>query len=133
MDLRQTKTGKARTVPLHDHLIEQGFVEFAQARGRGPLFYDPKRHKKNATTPPDEIRAQEVADWARGLGVLPANVAPTHGWRGTFKTSAIGAGIDPRIRDAIAGHSTRSVARAYEQPPAGMLAEALKRFPRYET
>ncbi|KAB0264357.1 tyrosine-type recombinase/integrase [Microvirga brassicacearum] len=133
MDLRQTKTGKARTVPLHEHLVEQGFIEFAQSKRKGPLFYNPKRHKKGASTPPDEIRAQEVADWVRGLGVLPTTVAPTHGWRGTFKTRAIGADMDVRIRDAIAGHSARSVARDYEQPPVGMLAEALKRFPRYET
>lgn len=133
IELRQTKTGRARTVPRHEHLIEQSFIKFAQSKRKGPLFYNPKRHKKRATTPPDEIGAQEVVDWVRGLGVLPETVAPTHGWRGTFKTRAIGAGIDMRIRDAIARHSVRSVAREYEQPPVGMLAEALKKFPRYET
>ena len=32
------KSGQARIVPLHDHLIELGFVEFVNSRGRGPLF-----------------------------------------------------------------------------------------------
>ena len=30
-----TKTGKARTVPLHEHLIEQGFLAFVKANGNG--------------------------------------------------------------------------------------------------
>ncbi len=40
-----TKTRKARVVPLHEHLIEQGFLKFAKATGRGPLFYTgPRNH-----------------------------------------------------------------------------------------
>jgi hypothetical protein len=35
-----TKTGKPRTVPLHEHLIEQGLLEFVKAKAQGPLFYD---------------------------------------------------------------------------------------------
>jgi hypothetical protein len=35
----------ARTVPLHEHLIEQG-VTFAKAKGKGPLFYDPDGRRK---------------------------------------------------------------------------------------
>jgi hypothetical protein len=36
-----TKTGAPRTVPIHEHVIEQGFLEYIKTRGRGPLFYDP--------------------------------------------------------------------------------------------
>jgi hypothetical protein len=32
------KTGKPRTVPLHEHLLAQGFVEFVHGSGNGPLF-----------------------------------------------------------------------------------------------
>jgi hypothetical protein len=28
----------ALSIPLHEHLIEQGFIEFAQSKGKGPLF-----------------------------------------------------------------------------------------------
>ena len=35
------KTGKPRIVPIHEHLIEQGFLKFARQMGRGPLFYNP--------------------------------------------------------------------------------------------
>src|SRR5262249_15967569 len=34
------KTRKPRTVPLHEHLIKQGFLTFAKESGRGPLFYN---------------------------------------------------------------------------------------------
>jgi hypothetical protein len=42
------------------------------------------------------------------------------------------AGIEQRIRRAIAGHSQRDVADRYETPTLEDMAEALKRFPRYE-
>ena len=34
------KGRRARVVPIHEHLIEQGFIKFAEAQGNGPLFYD---------------------------------------------------------------------------------------------
>jgi integrase len=43
------KGNDAREVPLHPHLVEQGFIAFAQGRPRGPLFYDPKARRKDAT------------------------------------------------------------------------------------
>jgi integrase len=59
-------------------------------------------------------------------------VDPLHGWRHSFKTLALGAGIEERIRDAITGHRVASVGRKYEAPPVSMLAEALAKFPRYQ-
>ncbi|PND66014.1 integrase, partial [Escherichia coli] len=35
MDLRVTKTGEPRTVPLHAQLIKQGFLEFVGAAQPG--------------------------------------------------------------------------------------------------
>jgi hypothetical protein len=35
------KGNVARVVPLHEQLVEQGFVAFAESKGKGPLFYDP--------------------------------------------------------------------------------------------
>jgi hypothetical protein len=45
------KTGKPRTVPLHAHLIEQGFLNFERDRGNGPLFCNPKE-KEDGTSDP---------------------------------------------------------------------------------
>lgn len=132
MDLRVTKTGEPRTVPLHKHLVEQGFLEFVEASGSGPLFYDLKRHKANAETSPAEQQAKAVAKWVRETVSLDAGVDPNHGWRHTFKTRALGAGIEERIRDAITGHRVASVGRRYETPSLLMLSRAMERFPRYE-
>lgn len=131
MDLKATKTGEPRTVPLHLHLIEQGFLEFVEAVGLGPLFYDPKRHKAVRRTPPAALRAQKVAAWVREVAGLDPKVDPNHGWRHTWKTRALGAGIEERLRDAVTGHRVASVGRGYETPTIAMLADAIARFPRY--
>ena len=34
------KMKKARTVPLHEHIIAQGFLDFVASRANGPLFYN---------------------------------------------------------------------------------------------
>lgn len=132
MHFRKTKTGLPRTVPLHEHLIEQGFMEFAASRGSLPLFYDPARATGKATTDPAEIRSRKVAQWVRDTVKLDAEVAPDHGWRHTWKTTALGVGIPQRISDAITGHGTKAVARGYETPPVKMMADAMAKFPRYE-
>jgi integrase len=131
MRFHKTKTGQPRTVPLHEHLIEMGFIDFVKSRKSGPLFYDPKRSKGEAKTPQSEQRAIKLAEWVRKETGLDKAVDPNHGWRHTFKTKALEVGIPERISDAITGHSTVSVARSYETPTVGMKADALKRFQRY--
>jgi integrase len=131
MDLRVTKTGIPRTVPIHEHLIEQGFLRFVKEAGSGPLFYDPARHTNESTTSPAEQRGHKVAKWVREAAKLDPDVDPNHGWRHTWKTRALGAGIEERLRDAITGHSVRSVGRRYEAPSLTMLAKAMTTFPRY--
>ncbi len=37
-DAGDVKGNTARTVPLHEHLVEQGFVEFARSKGQGPCL-----------------------------------------------------------------------------------------------
>ncbi|WP_271583673.1 hypothetical protein [Bradyrhizobium sp. CCBAU 45389] len=40
-DAGTIKTRKPRIVPIHEHLVEQGFVDFVHRTGKGPLFYNP--------------------------------------------------------------------------------------------
>src|SRR5690606_26134027 len=129
----------ARTVVLHDHLVEQGFVSFVQEAGSGPLFYDPKaggsRSKvDDPLNPPRPMYVQvrqKLADWVRKLGVTDKGVSPTHGWRHTFKRRAARAKIEQRLRDAFCGHSSGNVGSIYERPSVEDLAEAIKDFPHY--
>lgn len=51
--------------------------------------------------------------------------------RDIWKTWALGAGIEERLRDAITGHSVASVGRRYETPTLRIMADAIRRFPPY--
>ena len=39
------KGRKARVVPVHEHLIGQGFLRFVAQQGTGPLFYRAAQHQ----------------------------------------------------------------------------------------
>ena len=132
MRLRVTKTGEPRSVPVHAHLIEQGFMAFVTASDPGPLFYDPSRHSEGSKTPPGELQGHKLGKWVRETVKLDHGVDPNHGWRHTWKTRALGARIEERLRDAITGHRVASVGRRYETPTLKMLADAMERFPRYQ-
>ncbi len=134
-DAGSTKTGSFREVPLHAEIIRLGFLKWVKARSEGPLFYNPRAEDEiaDATNPkrPRAVKTRErLADWIRTL-VPDKDVRPLHGFRHLFKTVAARAGIEAGIRDAICGHSPRTVADEYEAPTVERMAEALKKFPHY--
>ena len=56
------KTGEARLVPLHPHLIEQGFLATVAKVGNGALFYDPLRARTgNAVNPQYKKAGEHIA------------------------------------------------------------------------
>jgi integrase len=139
-DAGTVKTRKAHSVPLHEHLIEQGFLEYVAKRGKGPLFYDRKDARDTDVTSdpmkpkrPRAVKTRErLADWVRGLGVDDPEVQPNHAWRDTFKQIAERHGISERIHDAITGHKPKTIGRGYGPATVEDMAQALKKFPRYE-
>lgn len=135
MDLTKTKTDEDRTVPLHEHLIELGFLDYVRSVGKGPLFIDPPEisgRTETASRDASEVRASGVAVFIRSKAKLRPNVDPNHGWRGTWKSIAASFGIEERYRDAITGHTPGTVGRKYEKPTTPELVEAMKSFRRYE-
>ena len=133
------KGGKAREVPLHEHLIEQGFLDFVSQHGPGPLFYKPDAAAVRDTSV-DETKQkkprftqvrQRLADWVRSLGVTDREVSPNHGWRHTFKQIGSRAGIERQMLDYIEGHAPINIGAAYGRPTLADMAEAIKKFPRY--
>lgn len=121
-----TKTRKPRTVPIHSHLLEQGFIEFAQSRGAGPLFYEWQEDRAEI----DDV-AQNVGEWVRSLGVDDHAIRPSHAWRHLFRLRAERAGIPDRLIDVIGGWKSASVGRAYGAPLLSDLAREMAKFPRY--
>jgi integrase len=133
-DAGSVKGREPRVVPLHDHLIEQDFLKFVAQRDVGPLFYNPDRRSGKGETerrkaPRSVLARQRLAHWVRGLGITEKGLSPLHGWRHTFKRLAARAGIEPGMRDAICGHSPRTVADEYETPTLEDMAAAMKKFP----
>lgn len=127
-----TKSHQARTVALHQHLIEQGFPAVVAGR-KGPLFYDPERYRGGSSGNPQAKKVGEyLARWVREIGVDDPVVLPNHGWRHRFKTQARLANMDPEIRDVIQGHSPRTVGEAYGDTFPEVSLREIAKLPRYK-
>lgn len=136
-DAGTMKSRKTRVVPLHEHIIAQGFIETVQQVGKGALFYNdatPQRVSADPLKPPrsraDTARAQ-LGEWVRGLGVDDPELSPNHSWRHTFKRIADDIGMPEKMNDAITGHTQATEGRKYGAPSVVAMADALKKFPRY--
>jgi integrase len=124
------KTGKARSVPIHSHLIEQGILELANAGDASSLFY--REGAGNAINPAHKVRAADLAKWVRTLGVNDPEVQPNHGWRHRFKTMSRAAGIPEHIADRTQGHTPRHEGGKYGSGPLATLRDAIELIPRYD-
>jgi integrase len=126
------KVDRAYLVPLHPHLIEQGFLAAIDGR-KGPLFYDPSRYRGGSDGNPQSKKvAERLATWVRSIGVTDLTVQPNHGWRHRFKTQARLVGMDHEARDALQGHVGRTEAQKYGDMPISVLANAIGKLPRYD-
>jgi integrase len=134
------KSARARVVPLHQHLLKQGFLRFVEKRGDGPLFYaprttttaaaeDPLKRKK---APAAQVR-QRLAEWVRELGVKDPELSPNHGWRHSFKAVGRRARISDKVLDDICGHASASTGQEYGRASLEEMAAAIRRFPRYRS
>lgn len=136
-DAGTIKTRKTRIVPIHEHLIAQGFLETVRSVGKGALFYDDKTPRRASSDPMNPSRSRagnvrgDLAEWVRAQGVTDPELSPTHAWRHSFKQIAERVGITEKVHDAITGHAPASEGRKYGQPTAEDMANALKKFPRY--
>lgn len=128
------KTREARLVPLHDHLIEQGFMDVVLGHPGGPLFYNPSGRRAEGVDVNRHAAkvGERIRDWVRNVvGITDPEVQPNHAWRHLFKTVAEEAGIQERVSDAITGHSPANVSRRYGGSTVASKAAALKLFPRF--
>ena len=101
------------------------------------MFYKPSTGNKvidpfNPKRGPAVKARENLGEWVRKIGVRDKELSPSHAWRHTFLSKARQAGIEPSLRFGITGHELGSVGETYGQPEPEELAEAIKRFPRYE-
>lgn len=132
-DAGRVKGNTARTVPIHEHLIEQGFLDVVEATGDGPMFYNPERGRGGSEGNPHHKKMGErLAAWVRKLGVDDPEVQPNHAWRNGFKTRARGK-LDHEAREVLLGHAMKTEGEKYGVWPMPALAEELAKFPRFTT
>jgi integrase len=127
-----TKTDEYRIVPMHNHLLDQGFLDYVTSHGNRPLFYDPARSRGGKDANPHWQKVGErLAEWIRKLGI-PKGVQPNHGWRHRFSSAAMDAGMDERIQNIIQGHAPANEARAYGDLWPQTAQREIQKLPRYE-
>jgi integrase len=111
-----TKTKEYRDVPLHDHLIEQGLIEYMKSRGARPLFYDPARSRGGSDGNPHYKKVGErMAEWVGTIvpDVKAGKVQSNHGWRHRFSSLAREVGMHVDVQNIIQGHVGERTAESY--------------------
>ena len=75
-------------VPIHEHLVEQGFVAFVESVGNNPLFYDlkAKRPRRDDPTSPGQplwlkARVTLAEGMPRGRGESATGPRGSNTWR----------------------------------------------------
>ncbi|MBS9719067.1 site-specific integrase [Tianweitania sp. BSSL-BM11] len=125
-----------RVVPLHDHLIELGFVEWVKAQAAGRLFYEDREGgDEDGKRPRKSVAVNRLGDWIRGLNleaVLSGEVSPNHGWRHRFSTELVNLDVSDTRRKRITGHRLDGQDNRYVGAlEMQRLSEAVNRLPRY--
>ena len=131
-DAGTVKTGMARKVPLHPHLIEQGFLDYVRTRLGLPLFYDPRRaRKKSEENPYFKKVGERLGEWVHSIGI-GKDVQPSHAWRHLFKSVGRYAQIPEDVLDTLQGHQPRGEGAKYGSHWPQMSYRWIKEIPRYE-
>jgi integrase len=121
--------GSERIIPLHDALIENGFLKFVATVKSGPLF---------ASLSPDKFGkrggngTKVIGRFVRQLGLTDTRLSPSHSWRHRIKTLGRKYGLAEDILDAITGHGARSVADSYGEFPVEALFREISKIPKLE-
>lgn len=130
-----TKDSHPRFVALHEHLIDQGFIDFVKAQRTGPLFYDSALARaENAKHPQHKKVGEKLCKWIRSqdVGVSDKRIQPNHAWRHTFKTMAREVTMDVGARDYMQGHAAATEGEEYGEHKAHVLAREIGKLPRFQ-
>ena len=116
-----------RTVPLHDEIILQGFIEYVHSLPSGPMFRQYRTNKYNRR---NDHASKVNSEFVRNLGITDRRKAPMHSWRHFaktyFKNDPL---VKEEIHDAITGHGSDSEGRRYGVYELRAMAKAIARLP----
>jgi hypothetical protein len=102
---------RLRRVPIHNHLIEQGFLKYVEERRRTgkPLFYEPARARGGKGANPQWQKVGErLAEWVR-VSLKVTGVQPNHGWRHLWREIVRGTRMKPELCDYMCGQGRQSL------------------------
>ncbi|RIX99518.1 hypothetical protein D3218_13665 [Aureimonas flava] len=136
---RVKNKGSRRIVPLHDHLIELGFVAWVEKMPAGRLFYedregegtDGKRSRRS-------MAVTQMGNWIRDdlkiEAVRAKEVQPNHGWRHRFTLEMTDLDVLETRRKRLTGHRLEGQDNRYVgKLNLTRLAEAVNLIPRFLT
>lgn len=119
--------GSRRRVPLHDHLLTLGFLEYVADQPKdGQLF---PHLSPNSDGYYGVNWGKAWARYLREIAELDSPASPSHGFRHSFKTLSRQVGMPEDIHDAITGHSNGGVGRDYGSMPLSRIAIELRKYP----
>lgn len=126
----KNKTETARKVPLHPHLIEQGFLAFVAAQPDGPLFYDPDMGRGGRLGSQTKKVGQYLCNQVRVAGIGVAQ--PNHGWRHRMET--MNSRYDLRDKEVrwILGHAASDANAAYGDHELPAMLREIRKIPAYQ-
>ncbi|MDH4439167.1 MAG: tyrosine-type recombinase/integrase [Rhizobium sp.] len=126
------KNREYRIVPLHPHLIQQGFLEMVKAQPPGPLFYlENSRTKSNGHKTSASMRGT-VGKWVKQSAKIDPRTQPNHGWRHRVKTIARDVDIPREYIDRIQGHKDGTASTGYGEATMKALYREICKLPRYD-
>ncbi|WP_462147441.1 site-specific integrase [Pseudoalteromonas gelatinilytica] len=113
-----------RHIPICNHLIELGFVDFVNTKN-DLLFGEVPTDKYGK-------RTTAVTKWWRGVMKLVDvnNSQPFHGFRHSLKTNMRTLGIPDTVSDAVTGHAGKSEGDRYGVVTLETKKDAVDRLPR---
>lgn len=131
--IETSKTGRARKVPIHQDLKDQGFLDFVASRRGRPLFFDKAKLSEGRKMTIHRTRAEGLAEWIRSLeGMKDSAVAPNHGFRHRFRTECRRIFMDREVRNYLQGHAVETVGEGYGHVPLDISAPWIEMFPRFD-
>ena len=130
------KTANWRVVPIHSHVITQGFLKYVKEREatNKPLFYDPDRSRGGKPGNPQFKKvAERIGEWVHGLGV-PVGVKPNHAWRHRFKSVARDVKMDREVEGFITGHRPKNstAGNDYGDRWIKTMSAEIEKYPRFQ-
>lgn len=105
---RKKTVSSIRRVPLHQTIVEQGFLDFVKSSQAGkPIFSNGVQ--------------QRMGEWIRDdLGIRREHLAPSHGWRHLFEDLCTVAGVSDDARAYITGRAKGTSRDRYGRSDAAL-------------